>query len=467
MSDAPPIAMGAPLSLRQRVFRAGQWTLGGHVLGQVIRLGGNLVLTRLLVPEAFGLMAIVYVVMIGFTLFSDLGISQSIVQNPRGEESSFLDTAWTVQILRGLMIFILACVASALLPVVAAWGWVADGTVYADPQLPWVIAVFSLSAAIAGFESTKLATARRHMWVRPVAQIELVSQVTALIAMIALAWWLRSIWSLVAGGIVAALVRTAMSHAALPGHGNRIAWDRASLAELIGFGKWVFMSSIVGFLVINGDRLLLGGMIPAQTLGMYAIAFLLVNALALVVSTITGNVVFPALSQVVREQPEELSAKVNKFQIVTDLFLLGSAGFLIIAGQAVVDMLYDERYQDAGTMLCILGVGAIGLRYQVVDTAFVALGRPAITTYCHTMRWLVLYVGVPVAFAQTGFTGALWMIVASQFAAWPISLYYKWRFTLTNLKVELFGVVPLIAGLAAGGAFRAVAPSRAALRALF
>ncbi|HJV94926.1 MAG TPA: oligosaccharide flippase family protein, partial [Albitalea sp.] len=146
-------------TLRQRVIHAGSWAVGGHVLGQAIRLGGNLILTRLLVPEAFGLMAIVYVLMIGFALFSDLGIGANIVQNPRGEDPSFLNTAWTVQIVRGIVIWVLSLLSAVALPVAASFGWVKAGTVYGDPLLPWVIAAFSFTAVIGGFDSTNIAVA--------------------------------------------------------------------------------------------------------------------------------------------------------------------------------------------------------------------------------------------------------------------------------------------------------------------
>src|SRR6056297_1388295 len=69
-----------------------------------LRLASNLVLTRLLFPEAFGIMAIVQVVLGGVAMFSDIGIRASIVQNPRGDEPDFLNTAWTVQIIRGIFL---------------------------------------------------------------------------------------------------------------------------------------------------------------------------------------------------------------------------------------------------------------------------------------------------------------------------------------------------------------------------
>ena len=99
-------------SLGQRVLRSSVVTIAGYGFNQVVRLGSNLILTRLLFPEAFGLMALVNVFMMGVVLLSDLGISQSVMQSKRGDDPVFLDTAWTVQIVRGSILTVVAVVAS-------------------------------------------------------------------------------------------------------------------------------------------------------------------------------------------------------------------------------------------------------------------------------------------------------------------------------------------------------------------
>ena len=97
-------------NLKKRAISSGIWVSAGYGLQQVLRFGSNLVLTRLLFPEAFGLMAIIQTVMIGLTMMSDIGIQPSIVQNKRGNEPIFLNTAWTIQVIQGLLIFLVVLV---------------------------------------------------------------------------------------------------------------------------------------------------------------------------------------------------------------------------------------------------------------------------------------------------------------------------------------------------------------------
>ena len=60
-----------PSTFRQRIAHAGIWSIGGYGVAEALRLVSNLVLTRILAPEMFGIMAIANLIMIGLALFSD------------------------------------------------------------------------------------------------------------------------------------------------------------------------------------------------------------------------------------------------------------------------------------------------------------------------------------------------------------------------------------------------------------
>ncbi|HEY8977081.1 MAG TPA: oligosaccharide flippase family protein, partial [Burkholderiaceae bacterium] len=98
-------AQAAPReTLSARTLRSGSWTIVGNLAGQALRFGSNLVLTRLLFPEAFGLMAIAQAILTAARLFSDVGLMQGAVRSARGHEQRYLDTIWTLDILKGSLI---------------------------------------------------------------------------------------------------------------------------------------------------------------------------------------------------------------------------------------------------------------------------------------------------------------------------------------------------------------------------
>ena len=141
-------------SLKRRILKAGGWTVVGFSISQMIRFGSNLLMTRLLVPEMFGVMAIAYMIMYGLALFSDVGLRQNIVQSKRGNDPAFLNTAWTIQILRGVLIWLFAIAVSLLVVLGNHFGIVPSNSVYAHPSLPYVILILSVSAVIDGFGSS-------------------------------------------------------------------------------------------------------------------------------------------------------------------------------------------------------------------------------------------------------------------------------------------------------------------------
>src|SRR6056297_1121936 len=211
-----------------------------------LRLASNLILTRLLFPEAFGLMAMVQVVMAGLEMISDTGVRTSIVQNRRGDEPSFLNTAWSIQIARGVLLWLIVLLISN--PV---------AQFYEQPMLAQLLPIAGMVAILKGFESTKLATANRKLVMGRMTMLELGSQMFGILMMVVLAISTQSVWALVVGGLFGATLRMILSHTYLPGPNNRLQWDMTAFHEIFHFGKYIFVASLAGFLVIHADRVIL------------------------------------------------------------------------------------------------------------------------------------------------------------------------------------------------------------------
>jgi O-antigen/teichoic acid export membrane protein len=442
-------------SLKSRVLRAGLWLLAGHGLAQLIRLMSNLIMTRLLVPQMFGMIAVAWIIMTGLQMLSDFGLRQSIVQSSRGEDAQFLGTAWVAQIFRGGILCLLGIGLATGLHFAQALNFMAVGTVYADPQLPLVVAVLAASALISGFESMRIALADRNLALGSVTRMDILSQLAGILCMLVWAMIDRSIWALVVSGLVSSLTRTVLSHVLLPGNRDRWIWSKQALQEIIKFGKWIFLTSILGFAVNSGDRLLLGGLVSSELLGLYSIAFLIVDAVAQIISKLLGTVSFPAFSEVARDRPEALRATYYRFRIPVDLLALFSAGALFSSGTAVIDLLFDDRYRSAGHIVEILSLSLIFIRYGVTEMCCLALGKPRILTELIAIRGAALFVLVPLCFHLFGFDGALWVIALHRaFSLLPI-IHFKIKHHLLDLRKELIVLPIFLVGIASGKAFSA------------
>lgn len=437
-------------SLKRRVLSAGAWSIVGYGLNLALRLGTNLLMTRLLVPDMFATMAIAIIVMSGLAMFSDLGLRQSIVQSKRGNDPAFLNTAWAIQIFRGVLLWFLALGVSMLLVQANIRGLVPKDSVYADPNLPYVIAVLSFGAVIAGFGSTKTAEASRNLALGRLMLIDLISQIAALVCMFGWIWFDRSIWGLVAGSICSSVTLTLLSHIWLPGTANRWQWDPSAFHDIFHFGKWIFISSILSFLAANGDRLLLGSLVDITLLGIYVIAFQIFSSIEQVLAGIIAGVSFPALSEIARERPAALKAGYYRIHMPVALVAYTCAGILMISGHSLIQLLYDHRYAQAGWMLQVLAAALLTAPFQIAIQCFVALGMPQVLSRVLALRLAVLAGAMIGGYHLFGVLGALGGLVASHLLCLPLIILHCVRHGLFDLRRELLFLPMVLVGMIVG-----------------
>jgi O-antigen/teichoic acid export membrane protein len=383
------------ISFKNPVVRGTIMTVLGNGAGSAVRLVGNLVLTRLLFPEHFGTMALVNVVLAGLAMLSDVGVGPSIIQNKRGEDPVFLNTAWTVQVIRGATLWMIACA--------IAWPL---ARLYDKPQLTWLIPVTGVSALVGGLESTRLFTANRNLAVGRIVAVELVAQIAGALAMIGFAARWHSIWSLVLGGNVAALVKTVLSHVALPGSPNRFAWDGEARHSLLDFGRWIFLSTAITYFSGQSDKLILGKLIDSTALGLYGIATTLSSLPGMIVHQASQRVFFPTVSNMMRRpdhDPAEVRVgRARLLMLLAPFFGVGTA--LVIPA---VQLAYDHRYHAVGPLALGLLIGvwlnALTVSYGAV---ILAAGRPKFIAAGTAVKTVAFVVFVWVAMRHFGLVGA-------------------------------------------------------------
>ena len=423
------------------------------MLSNAVRLGSSMLMTRLLVPEMFGVMAIATLVMMGLTMFSDIGLRQNIIQSRRGSDPAYLNTAWAIQIIRGLLLWLLALCVSILVIAANRFGLVPKASVYADASLPYVIALVSISSVISGFQSTKLSEASRRLSLGRVTQIQIAAQILGLICMVGWVLIDRSIWALVAGSIFSTVVTTLLSHIWLPGVTNRWQWEPSAFHEIIHFGKWMFISSILGFVANNADRILLGGLVDSVTLGIYSIAFTIFSVASQFLVKIINDVGFPAVSEVARTRPAMLKLSYYKFYAVIASGSYLCTGFLIFSGENLIKLLYDRRYEQGGWMLEVLAVALPTIPFNLAYYCFLALGSPRTFTNIIALRSAATIVFIPLGFHFFGIPGAVWGIVASYYSVLPVVIYIQVKRGIFDLAKELLLVAALVPGMLLAGGF--------------
>ena len=423
-------------SLRFRALRGAIWTIGGLGANQVIRLASNLALTRLLFPEAFGLMSLVQVFLFGLQMFSDIGVTPAIIHSKRGDDPGFLDTAWTISAGRGLLLWLGAC--AIAYPV---------SRFYREPMLFKLLPAVGLTAFISGLNSTKLAAANRQLSIKRITIIELSTYVLSIVVTIGLAWMKRSIWALVIGAIVGSVAQAFATQAFLPGPWNRIKLDREAVRELTGFGRWIFVSSALGFVCSQGDRLLLGRLFDVRFLGIYSIALNLAGIANMLSSQLGSRILFPTYAELERTRPDAVYPALFRARAILLSVAAGVSVVFVVLGPWLIHHMYDRRYVEAGWILQVLAIssllGSVGSSYSDV---LLARGKTRVLAWLIACNIVLQMVGMIVG-SHFGSRGVVVGLAVAALAMYPVTAV-----TYRSLKVwqpALDGLAILVAVLGA------------------
>ena len=395
-SDVPPPFPPPPPQddLKKRAIRGSVVSLLGKFTEQTVRFISNLALTRLLFPEAFGVMGLVVTVLVGLEMLSDLGVRISVITSRR-EDDDFLDTAWTISVLRGFALW------------AAGWAFaVPFANFYHEPSLKLMVPVAAFSAVLQGAKSCKMYVLSRNIHVGRLAAIELSAQTVGSALMIVLAALLHSTWALVIGSVAMTFITCVLSHVAIPGRRDRFRWDKAAAREIMNLGGWIFISTVLTFLAMRIDILLLGKLVPKAMLGVYNIASGLSGLPQMAGSQIIGWVLLPALASAYRRNHEALASTFARARSA----IMPAGGFICLGvalGSPVLFYaLFDVRYRDAAWMTPILMLGAwFNFLQEASSRALQAMGTARPLAAANASKLVATVIGCEVGYWLFGVPG--------------------------------------------------------------
>lgn len=420
--------------LRGAAMRGGIWLIGGYGIRQILRFGNNIILAYLLAPEMFGTMQLINVVILGLTLFSDVGINLNIMQSKRGTDPSFLDTAWTVQVLRGLLLGILA---SALaMPMARLY-----------PQhtsLIYVLPVAALIPVFQGFFSVKKATANRDLQLRELMLIEVGSYFVGILTMIGYAVYIESsIWALVLGTLVTAFLEMIFSHTVLKGYNPSLRWDQAAFTELYKFGRWILISTSLTFLITQSDRLIIGKWLPPALFGVFGVAVMFARMAEEVIRQVATRILLPSYAELENNNPAGLYQTVRQSRLLLVGLAWAAALFFIVFGPQFIEFVYDDRYLDAGWMLRILAFGplisVLGISYDIV---FITKGKTSSLAILSLIQFVILLSAIFVGNYLDDLRGILIGLAMVPWLIFPAKALFARRLKLFQPEVDF----PVILG---------------------
>jgi O-antigen/teichoic acid export membrane protein len=413
-----------------KAIRGGAWSIGGYVATQLFRTVSTLVLAKhFLGPETFGVVGLVGVFLAGLSMFSELGIQANVVQHQRGDDPQFLNTAFTIQLARGLTIWFISILAAYPL-----------AQFYNMPQILPLLMVAGASEMLRGMVSTSVWTLARHVNLRGITLLTVGSEVVGFGVCVAWAIWSPSAWALIARTIVSAGVLAFGSHfIAKPS--VRPAWDSKIAKDILHFGGWISLATAAYFMGSQGERLFLGKYITAAELGCFSLAVMISTVPAAGIGQLMNQIFLPMISKSVRTNRARTISDFKKARwAFFGMGLIAAIGFLAF-GNPLVTLLLSPKYQMTGWMLQLLGLRvALDLFAGPSSNLIMAYGKTKYSAAANFARLVLMAFGVWVTLTRFGLREAIIALVIAQAISYiPLVLGIKRLLPeVVHLEIRLY-----------------------------
>jgi O-antigen/teichoic acid export membrane protein len=439
-------ATNGMVALESTALKATFWTVIDYGGSMALRILNSLVLTRLLPPAAFGEVTLVTTVIVGVQMLTDIGLTPSVIQSRRGDDPRFLNTAWTLQSLRGGVLWLFA--------LLLAWP---ASLFYKDPSLLYILPVLALGVLITGLYSTNLLTLSRHMGVRRIFFIDISTQVVSLVLTIGWALKWPSVWALVAGNIGSNVYKLVLSHHAglVPGIRNRFDWDKTAVKEIVHFGKWIVVGTAFFFFAMQSDKLILGKLVSFTLLGVYGIAYNLSDVPRQVINAFSFKVGYPFIAKMIHLPMAEFRVKFLRYRQYTLL-----AGALLLSlmvnwGDLLVTKLYRPAFYEAAWMVPILALGLWHtLLYMTTSPVLLSLGKSKYNAVGNAVFCVAIVIGIPLGFFWFGIRGAVIAVAAGDFPFYLVNQFGAVKSGVRPLRQDLQMTICFLALVALGYGLR-------------
>ncbi|MET0249990.1 MAG: oligosaccharide flippase family protein [Sphingobium sp.] len=443
LTDIPVLAeISLYQRLRDLILRDTNIVVISVVLTNLLRAVSSVVLTRLLVPEAFGIAGIIGSITFMFYMMSDLGFQAFVVRHPDGDKPRFLDAIWTMQIARSVILMLAVFITA---PAIAA--------LLGKHELEFVIAVSAITFLIDGVGSMTLLTALRHRMILRLSLLELAVLVLQISLSIVLAYFWRSYWAILVSGLVSSAFKSLLSYVLFSNSVRKLVLDRQYIKELWQFARFVTGSSIITLLLSQSDKLVLARLMPLDHFGFYMLAANLGAAPLAFTSAYASRILFPYYAKAWRDGMPDLRGVFYAKRRLASLLYCFAAGGLIGSAPLIVAILYDPRYATSAVYLQLLAISSLfALASNAGTETLIGTGYVWVHFQASLAKLICFAIAGPVGFALWGIFGFVVAVGLMEIPPTLFKWFQMWRVGLLDIRQELLFLSAGVLGIALGAA---------------
>jgi len=354
-------------TLSQKAVRSSFWVFLLRIIQLLFSLSRLIILANFLLPHDFGLIGIALLTMSILETFSQTGFQAALIQK-KEDINSYLDSAWTILILRGLILFIILYF---IAPYTALF--------FNAPEAEPIIQVIGFSFFIQAFTNIGIIYFQKDLEFNKEFVYQFIGTLTDFIVSILSVLILKNVWAFVFGLLAGNTARCIISYLIHP-YRPKFNFNLNKIKELFNFGKWILGSSILIFLITQGDDIFVGKLLGATALGYYQLAYKISNIPATEITHVISQVSFPTYSKLQDDIPQ-LRETYLKVLLVTAFLSIPLAGFIFILAPEFIKIFLCEKWMPMVPAIQILAIwGAIRSIGATIGPVFQGIGKPSILT---------------------------------------------------------------------------------------
>lgn len=424
--------------LQDKVITGSAWVFSFRVIHLTFSIIKLIILARILAPNDFGLFGIAMVTLATLEQFTQTGFKEALVQKNK-DINIFLDAAWTVIIVRGVILFIALFI---IAPYVAGF--------FHAQEAGSVIRVIGFSYLIESCANIGVIYFQKELEFKKQFTYQITGTIGDFFVSIIAALLLRNVWAIVLGLLAGNVIRLMMSYIIHPYKPN-LSFNLEKIRELFGFGKWVFGSSFFLFLLTQGDDLFVGKLLGASMLGLYQMAYKFSNIPATQVTHVISQVTFPAYSKM-QENQAKLRDSYLKVMQVTVFVTFPIAGLIFILSTDFTNLFIGQKWVPmipAMKVLCFYGITrSFG---ATAGPLFHGIGKPEILTRISGFQLIILIVLIYPFTQKLGILGTSISVVLSNFFTMIVVSIVTLRIIKCGARRFVLSLLfPLVATIAMG-----------------
>lgn len=410
------------MSLKKQAIAGIKWTFVQQFSVQIINFAVQIILARLLMPEMFGLVAMVVVfISIGQALM-DGGMTSSLIRTKNPDQLDY-STVFITNIIMSLGVYGVIFIAA---PYIALF--------YNQEILTNIIRILSLTFVIRALVAVHMAKLTKEMNFKLQMKLQIPSTIMAGIVGISMAYQGYGVWSLVWLNLIQAISFTVQTLMFMKWRPSLI-FNFERFKYHFNFGYKLTLASLIDVIFNDAYRIVIGKFYSPAAVGFFHQAETLRLFPVQQISTVVGKVTYPLFAKMNDDDALKFAYKIT-MKLVLVLIVPLMLGLILMAEEGF-RFLFGEKWLPAVPYFQILALASIVRPLSVYNLNILKVkGRSDIFLRIEILKKII---GVVLLIVGLNFQviGLVISLTVFSYISFIINMYFSGSLISYSIKEQL------------------------------